>query len=512
MQLSSLSIKNFLGVKDLETDLGPSVLVCGPNASGKTSVRQAIALSLTGTFPRVDLKKELGALVHEDADEAIVQIGVGDETNMFRIKNTGQTSGLQSGVNAPLSRQYLIDAHLFATDDNNRRRQYLFGLSGLKVKPDEVKQILVEREECQENLVDEIIPFLKSGFPAACTGADDKAKEARGSWRAITGSPYGKDKAAMWKAKAVRDDDTTDEAIKEWEQEANRLDERRKALKVAEKSVSDFKKQVSDMEEERRKCLPEKEDQTGERPQLACPECGAALKMLVGYKLGPWNHKELDPGDPKRVKEIDEILPEYKKALEALVEAKTNWADGVETSIMAQGCLNGLNKADTKAAEKKAKDLTEQASQYHFQCEAWLKIRDMLAPDGIMQEMLETAFMPLNEILSTSAKVMGWPETQIETTTTTKITFGGRPYRMISESEQWQADAMLCQMIAEVSGEKFMMLDRLDVLEPAKRPAMIDWATDVLGPDGYQTIMFSTLKGAPSPEALPKTQLIWLGE
>lgn len=511
MRLTSLSIKNFLGIRELETDLGPAVLFAGPNASGKTSIRQAIALSLMGTLPRVDIKKEIGALVYDEADEAIVQIGIGEETTMFRIRNTGQTTGLQSGANVPMSQQYLIDSHSFAMDENNRRRQYLFGLSKIKIKPGEIKQILIERE-CQENFVDEIIPFLKSGFPAACTGADDKAKEARGAWRAITGSPYGRDKGAIWKAKVVTEDGNTDEEMKEWQTEAEKLDERRKALDVAEKSVKDFEPQVVAMGHERVKCLPEKEDQTGERPQLACPECGAALKMLIGYKLGPWEPNKLDPGDPERVKEIDALLPEYKKALDALNDSKRERAGDVEISVSAQGCLKAVGKATAKAAEKKAKELTEKASQYHFQCEAWLKIRDYLAPDGIMQEMLESAFMPLNEILSVSAKALGWPETQIETTTTSKITFGGRPYRMISESEQWQADAMLCQMIAEVSGEKFMMLDRLDVLEPARRPAMIDWATDVLGPDGYQTIMFSTLKAPPSSEAFPNTQLIWLGD
>ena len=42
--LTSLQVRNFKSLKDVEIDLGQSVLFVGPNNSGKTTALQALAL------------------------------------------------------------------------------------------------------------------------------------------------------------------------------------------------------------------------------------------------------------------------------------------------------------------------------------------------------------------------------------------------------------------------------------------------------------------------------------
>jgi hypothetical protein len=43
------------------------------------------------------------------------------------------------------------------------------------------------------------------------------------------------------------------------------------------------------------------------------------------------------------------------------------------------------------------------------------------------------------------------------------ITAEGRAYSLLCESEKWRVDAMIAAAIAELSGVKVMMLDRMDV-------------------------------------------------
>ncbi|MBK8117562.1 MAG: hypothetical protein IPK44_25070 [Candidatus Accumulibacter sp.] len=48
--------------------------------------------------------------------------------------------------------------------------------------------------------VDEIRPHLRAGFDAAHKEAQARARDAKATWRAITGETYGNVKAATWKA------------------------------------------------------------------------------------------------------------------------------------------------------------------------------------------------------------------------------------------------------------------------------------------------------------------------
>lgn len=94
-----------------------------------------------------------------------------------------------------------------------------------------------------------------------------------------------------------------------------------------------------------------------------------------------------------------------------------------------------------------------------------------------------------------------------------EITYGGRLYGLCSESEKWRADAMITEAISNLSGLRMMVLDRMDVLEPADRTSLIVWM-DILVEDlqALDTcIVMATLKEP--PKKLPACfQCFWMAD
>lgn len=145
------------------------------------------------------------------------------------------------------------------------------------------------------------------------------------------------------------------------------------------------------------------------------------------------------------------------------------------------------------AAEKKTAD----AKQHHDDVGEWTKVADALAPDGIPNEMLLEALAPVNAALAQAAIDTEWMTAKIGADMA--ITASGRPYQLLSESEQWRVDAMVAQVVAEISGIKVLMLDRVDVLDLPGRVQLLDWMDVLAFNDVVDTaLLFGTFKALPT--------------
>ena len=155
-------------------------------------------------------------------------------------------------------------------------------------------------------------------------------------------------------------------------------------------------------------------------------------------------------------------------------------------------------KAQAEAAGKKTKD----AAQHGADVAAWDLIADALSPNGIPAEMLAEALEPINERLMHSANTADWLTVGINADMS--ITTATRPYALLSESEQWRADAMLAEAITHLSGTRLLMLDRFDVLDVQGRGDLIAWLDDLAAEGEIDTaLLFGTLKAPPT--GLPDT-------
>lgn len=161
-------------------------------------------------------------------------------------------------------------------------------------------------------------------------------------------------------------------------------------------------------------------------------------------------------------------------------------------------CTEAIDKLRTaKAAAEGAAQKTAQAAKHHDDVEGWDAIAQALAPDGIPAELLAAALGPINARLAQSAADAQWPKVEIGADM--GITYGGRQYGLISESEQWRADAMVAEAIASQSNWRLLLLDRFDVLDLQGRSDLIAWL-DVLADAGEvdSVFLFGTLKAEPT--------------
>lgn len=111
--------------------------------------------------------------------------------------------------------------------------------------------------------------------------------------------------------------------------------------------------------------------------------------------------------------------------------------------------------------------------------------------------VLIEALTPFNDLLFDLSKAADWKRVSVNAEM--EITANARSYRLLSESEQWRCDAVLAIAIANLSGIRFVMLDRFDVLQVSDRGsllALLDHAVDQLLLDS--AVVAGTLKAAPN--------------
>lgn len=243
MRIKSLHIENFLGAASVSVETtAPVQLFCGPNAAGKSSVRDAVALALIGDLGRVGLKKEAAQLITDDAEGASIELvdADGDAYAVSISKAGSMTVGHKREADPATA--YAIDGQRFAALDDTARRQFLIDLVGVKMDPASVRDRLIARvwaghKPSAEDLkkLDRVQPLLRAGFDAGAKEAKAQATTAKGAWRGVTGESYGSEKAKTWRAavpaydaaalnEAITQVKHADAALESWQREVGSLE------------------------------------------------------------------------------------------------------------------------------------------------------------------------------------------------------------------------------------------------------------------------------------------------
>lgn len=198
MKITNITTSNFLGARAVDLHLTkPVALIAGKNGAGKSSLQEAVRMALTGEPVRVSLKKDYAALMSEGAEAGFAQVDTAEGSASIVLPSGKGNHNPDSAL------PYVLDAQRFTELDDNARRSFLFGLCGVKLDGPAVKQRLLDKG-CAAVKVEQAAPLLRAGFEAAAKEAASKARDAKASWKTVTGGEtWGKDKAAKWAPPAV---------------------------------------------------------------------------------------------------------------------------------------------------------------------------------------------------------------------------------------------------------------------------------------------------------------------
>jgi hypothetical protein len=164
MKINRIRAEGFQGARHVDVQLShPVTMFAGHNGAGKSSLKEAVRMALTGECVRVDMKKNYGSLVSDGADGALVEVET-DIGNYAIILPKG--SGTHSQHPAL---PYLLDSQRFAHLNDKERRTFLFGLMRVQAGRDGVCARLLALGAVKAH-VDHIAPHLLGGFEAAHGG------------------------------------------------------------------------------------------------------------------------------------------------------------------------------------------------------------------------------------------------------------------------------------------------------------------------------------------------------
>ncbi|EKZ3176198.1 AAA family ATPase [Pseudomonas aeruginosa] len=569
MRITKLEITNFQGLRHAALDVSaPVLLVAGHNGAGKSSLLDAISHAFTGKPGRVAQKQHIGQLITEGAKKGEARVEWLDDAGEVQACGVALPSGKGSPLADSPFLPFVLDASRFAALDAKDRRRVLFDLTdaSASASPAEVSKRLAAKG-IDLALFEKVKPLLRSGFPAAVEQAKAYASEARGAWKMITGENYGSEKAVDWAPEllaTVVTEEQVAEAGKNLQLLEDDLAEAQQALGASKQArqAADGRAQriaklreLVDLEPRRRNKLTtdeQNQDEWSEKVMaaelassgsvphqpLTCPHCQGAVDLQAGQLVAHQPPaKVADPEAAKRLEEyrgylasaqravansqrdLDECLAaaEQIKALEAesveapSAEAIANGEQAINELRQARDAsrakLVALQEALEAATQREASIAKAQAA--HQDVVAWTGMADALSPTGIPAEILADAIGPVNELLQRLSGTAGWSPVQISADI--DVTFGGRLYGLLSESERWRCDATIALAIAKLSGLRLVLLDRFDVLDiPARtQQAMKLFQSLAAGGEIDTLIVAGTLKEpmAKTPDWL---QAVWI--
>lgn len=571
MQVTKLEISNVLGIARADIDLRKAVtMIIGNNEAGKSSISDAISMAFIGEPRRVKLKKELGQLLHGDAKKGRVTL-MNDDTAIAEYKlpsGDHLADAFQGSEFVP----YIIDAGRFARESVDERRRMLFRLTGCKVNADATAARLLELGALPV-LVDQIKGNLKAGFPSASKEAAEYATLAKGAFRGLTGQNWGAKQSAEWEleipeglsadevtplaidkviakhAKVSKNVERGVEYMATMNQKiayANDYYTRRDDLEAVASELPDASERLAaarvrlKASQENFDLLRDKlqEAQAGVVP-VKCPCCeaeltikGQTLEKFSGLKADTKNTSDLAlkvtnaRGSIASINtEIEGLVAAVTLAQNAATELATLNANPPEEVDLAQAktYADGLQGQRLEADELRAQvnamkerqnllgsaeATNKNARKYHNEVISWLLIANALSPEGIPAEILATALKPVNDSLVQLCKLAGWKKVSISNDM--DITADGRLYGLLSESAQWRADTLIALAIAQISGLKFVLLDRFDVLDMKGRGQLVTLLLELHDLDAINNaIICGTLKGL-ATDMDDDVQQIWI--
>ncbi len=554
MKITRIHISNVLGVADAELQMAssPLALICGDNAVGKSSFREAVSLALRGVADRAPAKKDWQKLVTDGAvsGSVLIEVDGGAPAKLRLPSGTGASPWSTLDDVAKYAADLCLGNKSFSREPDKTRRALIGKLYAAQDAHTAIAAKLVSAGQ-PSDLVTTITPLLRTGTEDAITECQRRATEGKGAWKRITAETWGSVKGAEWQPagspgckpkrtvvqleadKRLIDSDIAGlnqrigAASRELTQdELKQLRTTAKSFATREADRVDRKAIVDELVTTEQ-ALQDEHSAATTGTALTCPHCQQAVALKGGA---------LVEAKPVRQEEVARLAENLKQVREQLKSARIEYNDAAAAADEADRAARRLRQIesqpkvdveqlqqdlaakraniegiDIEIAEAKAwqhwHSQRDDAAVEHASIVKWLALAEALADPSIGVTDASNPVAEFNAAMLGVSEAIGWGTAVLGDAG--ELYFDGHPINFASESERWRADAVVAIVLArEIPEIGMVMLDRCDVLAPQSRPALFRYlATDSgLG----AALAFATLKAPPKmPESVA---VLWLGE
>ncbi|WVR18288.1 DNA repair exonuclease SbcCD ATPase subunit [Bordetella phage PY223] len=530
-----ITTENYRGIKSASLALEGIVLVAAPNASGKSAIAQAAGAVLAGQavpIPGV-LKTMAGMLVRNGASGGFAQLDAEGGTARVdwpraALKTKGtppQISAIAAGIES------------LTTAEPKRRAELLIEL--LQAHPTfEDLRARFAREGISEETARAVWETIdKQGWDAAHAQAKETGARLKGQWEAVTGERYGAKKAENF---------TPDE----WEPElASASSELLTAALTDARDTLDGMIAVAALDDAERErlqsladTLPERQaEHTAANEELQraiaahesvvasmnalrdpskqqlheCPHCNGSLsiaggKIIAGTPLtdddiAKWNAaqdavaqaREVGVQARARVNVARVAMLDAEGASKKLDECKDGNATHAQVQHAREAVTIAQGRLDAFTSKTRADRLQNSILQN-------VAIVSALDTAGVRQDKLnESVDSFLTVSVAPLSVAAGWHK--LEISHDMLLSYGGRAWPLLSESERYRARVLLQVAIALREGSSALVIDAADILDKAGRNGLIA----LLRHAALPALVCMTI---PTPKEVPDLKAAGLGE
>ena len=511
-------------------------------------------------------------LLSEGASKGVVSLAFSKDSLLTRDITTGkltQSAAFPAEGACFDALDYLTDISLFARTEPDARRDMLHAVLGVDLSQQAIGDRLEERG-VRADVMKELRAAHTGGLANWVEMARNEAAAARAAWKRHTGETYGSVKAASWVApvparpseQAVADAQTAYDdalaAVVQAERAIGGATVRAETRKQQSATIARLKDQVAGLtalkaetatviqreEEAHDRHATARDNLTAmklrSRGEVPCPHCGCLVMVDAQGHMNqssgvtaiprPWQVESAQEQVDQLAGELaaaSNRRREHEAKITQIGVLQSTLADLEREAASAPPVDASAEEAAAAAIEKRslawqareelarqvqaadeAVNRTTRATAAHQLVEQWVKVGELISPDGIPGELLLEKMKPMADGLREVASATGWQQVSIGADMT--IMADGRVYDLLSESERWRADVSLGVVMAKLSKLKLVIIDRFDVLEVAARGPAMQWLYRLVKAGAVETLLLMGTMKEP-PKAPAAVRVHWLG-
>lgn len=527
-----VSVTNFRGIKRADIDLSRIALIAGSNASGKSSMAQAVGAALTGEVVPLDglRKSDAGMLVHSGAGKGSIVI----EADGGRIEVAYPRAQLKTEGTPPAASVYAVGRRsildLSAKEAAAVLLDYLQALPTASEIHKAARSIGLD-EQLATQLVERISDL---GWDGAHAAAKETGARLKGQWEGVTGERYGSAKGESWLPEhwdtdlAGASEESLQAAVTQAREfleaaiaatavsDAEREHLRARAARqetvrqdiCAEQATLDKLAREADQKREALRSLPRP---SAEEKTVPCPHCEKPVVIRGTNIVKP---TVADSEENRRRAEAiaqaeaayNDVVARKGQSEARIASLKRDLVDAAQAAErLASLPEQGENVADIEAAREgvaiaerrlAAFRARREASRLHAGICVNQQVVAMLAPDGLRLRKLREAIGAFNKCLCGLSVSAGWGTVEVLDDLT--ITYDGKPSVLLSESERFRTRVVLQVAMAMLDGSAAVVVDAADILDRTGRNGLIRMLSGIDKPSLVcMTLMKDAVPAAP---------------